>query len=815
MIPLLAELARAERELSLPSDEEHERALRLLEWPRVAAQIAAHCRCRRAAAALAARRPYVAPAPVALRWRLLDELRGPADRGEWPPLLDLSDALDLLERARPLRLEGPELVAIAAAAAALDELAAWLGRDPAGRPTWAEAAARQERFAGLAGVLRRALDRDGRLLDAASPLLQRLRRAVREREREVRAAADQALAAARAQGLATGDEVVLRGDRYCLPLRAGARRRWDGIVHDRSATGGTLFVEPAAVVELHNELSERRLEMAAEESRILFELNRAVDQAAPALDEAARLLLLADETCAALAWSRRARARRVGLGEGAPLRLCQARHPLLEQALPAAVVPLDLELPPPRRVLLISGPNAGGKSVALKTVGVCALLAQCGWDVPAREDTRLPLCRRFFVDLGDEQSIEMSLSSFQAHLVHLGRFLAGADDRTLVLCDEIGSGTDPEEGAALAFAALEGLAERGATVLASTHYGLLKAAVHDHPAMANAAMDFDLATLRPLYTLRPGVPGASHAFAIAARGGFPAGLLARARERVGEERFQIERLLAELGTRARELAALEAQARAAAEAGAARERELAERLAGLAREREEELAAVRRQGRIFLQEARRSVEAAVRAIRDGGADKASIRQARDELRRLGEGVAEPPRAAPAPRAPLPGERVRIPHLGLSGRVVEARGDRLVAEARGLRLTVDAADVVPLPEDGGDDDADGGWAAGGPPAGGAGRAAGAWGALGGDGGVRAEIDLRGERAEEAWRQLDLLLDRAIPGGPGEILVIHGVGAGRLREYLQERLAADPRVASWAPAPLDRGGAGATIVRLGDG
>ncbi|MHB8080470.1 MAG: endonuclease MutS2, partial [Candidatus Krumholzibacteriia bacterium] len=700
MIPLLAELARAGREEGWPADEEGERALRLLEWSRVTAGIAGLCLSRRAAGAVAARRPYVAAGPIALRRRLADELRAPGERGEWPPLLEISDVLDRLEGPRPLALEGADLLQVAAAAVALDAQADHFRRDPDAWPAWSDAAARLERFGQLAAAVRRVCDRDGRVRDDATPVLGRLRRAARDQEREARAAAERALAQARAAGLVTGDEVTLRGDRYCLPLRAGSRRRLDGILHDRSASGGTLFVEPAAVVELHNALAETRLEMAAEEARILAELNRAVEAAAPGFLAAGALLALVDETRAALQWGARRRGSRPELGGGGTLRLCAARHPLLDAAAAGApaggVVPLDLELPADRRVLLVSGPNAGGKSVALKTVGVCVLLAQSGWDVPAREDSRLPLVRRLFVDLGDEQSIERSLSSFSAHLGHLARFVEGAGDGTLVLCDEICSGTDPDEGAALALAVLETLAARGATVLATTHFGLLKAAVHDHPAMLNAAMDFDDRTLRPLFTLRLGVPGASHAFAIAARCGLPAALLEGARARVGEGRFQVERLLGELGERARALAALETGASEAAATVAAREAELAVQLAALARERAELLEATRRDGERLLKEGRRELEAAVRAARGG--DTGAARRARDTLRTFDERLrAAAPAAVPAaPAAALhPGDQVRIPHLGLTGRLLEVRGERVVAEARGLRLTLGAAEVEPL------------------------------------------------------------------------------------------------------------------------
>ncbi len=805
MIPLLSRIAACEAR-TLSADDATAQALRLLEWPQVAGQVAAHCLCRRAAARTAGRLPLVDAEAIALRWLLADELRAAGDEGRWPPLLEVSALLDWLEAPRTRPRDGPELVHAAAVAAGLDEVAAFFGRAAGEMPTWAAAASAQARFAGMVAAVRRALDRDGRLLDGASPLLARLRREGLAREREARAAAQRALAAARQRGLTTGEEVVLRGDRYCVPLRAGVRRRLEGIVHDRSASGGTLFVEPAAVVELTNQLVEIRLAAAAEEARILLELNRLLEAAAEDLRQACGLLLLADETRAALLWSRQRRARRPAVAAGATLRLCAARHPLLEAAgagggAGGEVVPLDLELPPERRVLLISGPNAGGKSVALKTVGVCVLLAQCGWDVPAREDSRLPLVERLFVDFGDEQSIAMSLSSFSAHLGNLARFLAGSGPSTLVLCDEIGSGTDPQEGTALAYTVLEELAARGALVLASTHFGLLKAAVHEHPAMLNAAMDFDEASLRPRFTLRLGVPGASHAFAIAGRCGLPAELLARARGLVGDQRFELERLLTELGARARSVAELEAEARLRERRQAVRESELAARLEGLEAERRGLLESARQAGEALLQEGRRAVEAAVREIRTRGADAASVRDARHALRGVADRLeaAAPPPARPAPPSLQPGDPIRIPQLGLAGTVLEVRGERVVAEARGMRLTLPAGDVQPL--------------AGPPPAPSAAPDR-AGGATGGSGEARREIDLRGERAEEGWRQLDLLIDRAIPAGLSELRVIHGLGTGRLRAYLHERLAADPRVAGWSSAAPEQGGAGVSVVRLPD-
>jgi len=808
---LLDRLADAGRRGVIGRDGEGARSLRLLEFERVTAQIARHCHNRLAAEAVRGRLPYTSDEPINLRHKLADELRPLGDREAWPPLADVSTGLELLASPPPLQLSGSELIAMASTAEAVAAVREFLLSRRDDLPTWCEAANETVSPADLASDIRRALARDGRVVDSASTLLARLRGACSRQRQAVRRSVDAAMAAARRDSWTTGSEVTLRGDRYCLPIRAGDRRKVTGIVHDRSASGATLFVEPAGVVQLHNDLIELQLEAAAEEARILLDLNQKVERGAERLREGAELLLLADEVKAALIWSVACAGRRPSIAAGGPLRICQGRHPLLlEMAATggAAVVPLDLEPPANAGVVVISGPNAGGKSVALKSIGVFCLLAQCGWDIPARDDTCLPLVSQLFVDLGDEQSIAQSLSSFSAHLNHLARFVRKADAASLVLCDEIGGGTDPDQGTALAFAVLEILAERGARVLASTHFGLLKAAVHDHRAMVNAAMDFDTESHQPRYTLRMGIPGASEAFAVASRCGFADDLLARARSMVGEERFEIERLLGELGRRTRDLAVTESTLQQELREQRRLRDDLAIRLADLDRERQAVLDRTRATGEELLAEGRRTIERAVREIRSADADGAVIRAGRDALADLKQSLpTEPPTAAQEFEL-RPGDKVRIPHLGLTGSVVEVRKGRVTALADGLRLSLDRAAVVPAelvdPKSGTE------------PAGTADNAvpAGSWRWAESPPEVVHEVDLRGIRGEEAWEQLDRLIDRAIPAGLNEIRVIHGVGTGRLRAYLLACLKDDIRVAETHQADLRAGGFGVSVVRLVD-
>jgi len=790
------------------------RAGALLEWERVTDQIARHCRNHAAAQAVRATRPFTDPEAIGLIHALTDELRPAAEVDQWPPLMNLGEALDLLRQAPPIRLEGSDLVHLAAVCEELDRLRDYFLTARAVCPLWGEAAVQMTTFSGVSGAIRRALDNDGYILDSASAVLGRLRASVTGQEKAVRSEMNRAMSAARSSGWTTGDEITLRGDRFCLPLRSGDSRRIPGIVHDRSATGATLFVEPAGVVRLANDLAETRLEIAAEEARILFELNRAVEQASEPLQEAAELMLRVDRVRAHLLWSRQVQGRRPTVAVGARIQVTAGRHPLLMEALGEGdlavgrreVVPLDLEIPAGVKALVISGPNAGGKSVALKSVGTFCLLAQCGWDIPAGDDTRLPLIRRLLVDLGDDQSIAQALSSFSAHLSHLAGFLREADAGTLILCDEIGSGTDPQEGTALAFAVLDRLARQGAMVLASTHYGLLKAAVHDHPQMVNAAMDYDETDLRPLFTFRVGDPGTSHAFDIAERMGLPGDLLAQARKLAGHERVQIEQLLKDLDRRSSQLAQqLETASDQTRQLDIDRKAR-AKRLKGLDAERRKVLAESRDEAKDLIRTGRRSIEQAVKEIRHGGGEVRIVKAARDRLadvdRRLDEKFPQAEDLTVRAGRDVvvePGMRIRIPHLGLLGRVVEVRGDRLTALADGLRLTVSREAVIPLTEDGNAPapapEQAGGWS---------------WSETAPETGH--EIDLRGETGEEGWARLDRLIDRSIPAGLEVINVIHGFGTGKLRDHLYLCLKKDPRVARFHEAGDGRGGGGATLVHL---
>ncbi|MGH2462577.1 MAG: endonuclease MutS2, partial [Candidatus Limnocylindria bacterium] len=555
--------------------------------------------------------------------------------------------------------------------------------------------------------IERSIDPAGEILDAASPGLKTARRRMRVAQDRLRERLNAMLRSPDLAG-AIGDAIVTqRAGRYVIPVRAEAKGRVPGIVHDQSASAATLFIEPLAVVELNNAWTEATLEAAEEEARVLESLSRDVERQAEALSGSLAALARAD------LWIARARlaadmdaTRPVFTDDG--VELLSARHPLLG----SDAVPIDLRLGERfgYRALVITGPNTGGKTVALKTLGLLALMHQAGLRVPAADGARLPVFRRIMAAIGDEQSIAQSLSTFSSHLGNVVRFLEAAGPQTLVLLDEIGAGTDPTEGSALAMAVVTILLERGALVAATTHYAELKAFAETQPGVTNAAVEFDVATLRPTYHLSIGLPGASQAFAIAERLGLAPEVLALARERISTTHASLEETLAAI--RRAEAERTEALATASEERHAARaERERAE--LGTDRARREAakiLAEARRAADALLAEAERGVVEAQRSAR--ASDPAVLRTAakRTASRRARIAAAPPPpeladvdaepEAEPKPQ-PRVGLWGRSRTLGRTGRIttISGRTSRVTLETDGGRLVVPGDDVEVVDEPG--------------------------------------------------------------------------------------------------------------------
>jgi DNA mismatch repair protein MutS2 len=650
----------------------------------------------------------------------------------------------------------------------------------------------------------------GELLDTASPELASARREVQAaRDRLVRKL-ESLLRSLGPQTVPAGAGVTMREGRYVIPVRRDSRSRPDGIVHDESATAGTLFIEPAGAVEFGNALRSAIAAEQRETLRIFRELTDLLRPERECLLALHECCLDVDQVVARAKYAHRWGAELPSVtGEAGPLVLRAARHPLLLERL-EQVVPFDLELGEGARTLLVSGPNTGGKTVLLKTAGLAAMLTQAGIVPPVGGGTVLPVFTRAFADIGDHQSIAADLSTFSAHLALLRRVLEEADDRTLVLLDEIGSGTDPAEGAALAGAALRALTLRGTTTLATTHLGALKMLPGRVPGIVNGSLEFDTATLSPTYRFQAGVPGRSYGLAIARRLGIAGAVLEEAEREVPAGERALEALLASAEARDRELreglgalAEREAEMAGLADRLAAREARLAAREAEVAaRERTADRRA-REAAREYLLAARAEVEAALAGARTASDEAA--REARrvieEAIHREGQAIAaltEP--AAPAggsPGAVSVGRRVRTT-AGATGTVAEVRSDgRLVVTAGAMRFVVPAESVAPLPD---------------APA--AARVAeSAAPAAGSPAGVAAmEIDLRGFRADEAEMATVAAIDAAVLAEHPHLRIIHGMGTGVVRDRVRRVLQQDRRVARFAFAPRAQGGTGVTIAEL---
>lgn len=801
---------------SLFGSAEGRRAGRLLEFGRVLELVSAHCALSRSADRLRRTEPVRDPEHLRRQWLWYEELRRFLDQGGQLDLGGCEDLEFLIGDERPESgpLGGEELAAVAGVATTLADLLRSIHAAADRLPLTGKHLRGVEDPRPLADHLHAALEPSGELRDSASPELGRRRRARAAAESRVRDVARHAMARARSGGHTSGDELVLRGDRMCVPVRSGSRASVDGIVHDRSSSGQTLFIEPVAVVEAGNAFVEARLAVLEEERRILIELNRAVaDHAAPLLDFYRRAVEL-DAMRARVRWGL-ARKAHAPATDPAPqaLRLVGFRHPLLADSLERAgrgedLVPLTLVLED-RRVVLVSGPNAGGKTVALKSVGLAALMAQAVIPVPADEPPVLGVYDAVLLDVGDEQSIADALSSFSAHLTHLRAILDEARGRSLVLLDEVGGGTDPEEGVALARAILEALADRDARVLASTHYGQLKMLVEEDGRFRHASMAFDHADLRPRFELQLDLPGASHAVAIARRLELDAAVVARAEQLLGEDRVLLDDLLRSLQEERNAAAALRSSLQG--EVDEARlSRQHYDRLARELKEaRRERLDAAEREAEGIVRNARRRVEALLRRIREAGGSEEAVqaaREVRDEIEERAERLAERVERRQTRRAPdrparvAEGAVVRHAGLGKVGRIVAVQGDRITLE-------IGEARVVASPEQLLAPDAEEAAAVEAPR----------------QGSIRTQlveasptassrVDVRGMDAEEAWMAVDRAVDRCLVTGMRELEVVHGKGTGRLRSVLAQRLGEDPRVKAASVGAGGRFDEGVTLVEL---
>jgi DNA mismatch repair protein MutS2 len=741
--------------------------------------------------------------------------------GHRPLVEDLDfSAEELLTRLRSTRegLSGTDLVRLAdllrSARSAADRIR---DADPPAPELDREASA----LADLSGLVRRignALDRRGDVKEDASPLLAELRRRIRTTRDHLYQRLGTFVE--RHQGDLSEDTIPMREGRLVVVLQAGSRGRVKGLTHGRSGSGKSFFFEPLETVEENNTLQQAVEDEEEERRRILAELAQAAREVLPDLLAHVRFLAGLDLLQASVRLGQRVEGRLPELAPSGHLWLRQARHPLLapeladlrERALGHAghrgeVVPLDVALGPETRSLVITGPNAGGKTVALKTVGLLALAAQCGLPVPVAAGSRLPLFRAVVATVGDEQDLLADRSTFSGRLLRLKEAWEEAGPESLILLDELGSGTDPEEGSALAVSLLEGLLARHALAVITTHLTQLAAAALEMDGAACAAMEFSGATGEPTYRLLPGPPGASEAVALARRLGLPAEWLDRAEERLGTEHLKLREMIAEVERVRRELA--DAQVRAEREAArvASERRALEAEREALAGERKAVAKTLKAELDEFRRETRRRFRDEVERI--VGEVEAGRRRGleTEATERVFASAPELAEAADDDDGPVAvGDTVRHTTFGWEGELLSLDRGKAEVKVRGKRFRCAEEELAPV-------------AGGGkkPP-----KKKTPFGArkprgvsldlADGAQNVSEELHLLGERVEPALKRLDDYLDRALLSAKKELRVVHGHGSGQLKKAVREHLRGHPAIASQRPGEPKEGGDGATVVTL---
>jgi DNA mismatch repair protein MutS2 len=713
--------------------------------------------------------------------------------------------------------------------------------------------------AGLIEAISRCITDNGEVADNASPRLYDLRRQVRIAHDRLMTRLQRYLNDAATASKLMDSVITQRDGRYVIPLRAEFKGQIKAIVHDQSSSGATLFVEPLAVVELNNTFREVQIAERDEVRRILAEISAQAGALADEIIPGVTALSELDLTFAKAKYADEMKAcepilhsivkgRRLKTGgqhgeDGnrppvnhppASIRLLHARHPLLD---PQTVVPVSIDAAPGTFALVITGPNTGGKTVTLKTVGLLAIMAQSGLHIPAQSGSELPCFQAVYADIGDEQSIEQSLSTFSGHITNIVHILKKADGNSLVILDELGAGTDPQEGAALARAILASLLNKGITTLVATHYPELKTFAHTTPGVVNASLDFNLQTLRPTYKLTIGLPGRSNALAIAQRLGLPQEIIETAKQDINPDDLRADKLIGDIH-RQRKIAFKESEKAGRARSEARRlEHDLTERLDHIEQERQKVLEQARAEGELEVELLKAQLKLLKRELK-------KVHQPLDELQRIEEKVevveqqfqqpmAPQKRAEPSSRqAPLAvGEKVILKKLGNEGRIISLDEHEAEIQAGALRMRVpleelkrkqepaeEAVSVAPSPSSGKRSRS---------PAETIRKKEPVLEEMPGEissnhlhgqlfsASPGIELDLRGQRSEDALEMLDRYLEKAYMSGLPFVRIIHGKGTGKLRQEVRNALRDHPHVTSYEEGGEKEGGAGVTVARLASG
>ena len=657
-------------------------------------------------------------------------------------------------------------------------------------------------------AIERSIDDNGTVKDDASEKLSQLRREIRVIQGRIKDKLDSILRSSQYKSYFQDALYTMRGDRYVIPIKQEYRHQFPGILHDQSASGATVFIEPMALVNMNNDLKGVISAEQVEVEKILLALSLQVATAADPIEANCDILAQLDFVFAKARLAFEMHAVRPAVNVQGRVDLRQARHPLI---VPASVVPVDIRIGNEFNTLLITGPNTGGKTVALKTLGLLSLMMQSGLFVPAAADSTLAVFENIFADIGDEQSIEQSLSTFSGHMTNLVRILSQVTPKCLVLIDEIGAGTDPEEGTALAMAILEHLREQGIRTIATTHYGELKAFAYTQEGVENASVEFDIETLQPTYRLLIGVAGSSNAFAISQRLGLPKELVEKARIMAGGEHQKFETVLSVMEEHKR-ASEKERQEAAALRQESVRLRQIIEReKQSWEIKKKDAMIKARAEADELMRQTRLEAEAVIRDLKQhySTSGASALQESVDSARRkIREKISElnPLEASETPvvfetdatAKVVKGSVVLVANLGQQGNVLSVEGDSVVVQLGALKMTVarNQCRVLKRSEQKSLEPA---------------RKARQLSTEKMQP-VSREIDIRGMNNEEASYVLEKYLDDAVLAGFDSVSIIHGKGTGALRKGVQTFLAAHPRVKGISIAEVNQGGTGVSVVKL---
>ncbi|GAA4704582.1 endonuclease MutS2 [Brevibacillus fulvus] len=661
-----------------------------------------------------------------------------------------------------------------------------------------------ERIEGLRDLeleIKRCIDENGEVLDSASIELRQVRQEMRQLEGRIREKLEQMTRSSSYQKMLMENIVTIRGDRFVIPVKQEYRHVFGGIVHDQSASGATLFIEPEVIVTMNNKLRELRLREEREVERILYQLTEQVGEVVEQLKENVEALAELDFIFAKAQLAYSMKASSPELNARGYVRLKRARHPLIPRE---KVVPIDVELGKEYQAIVITGPNTGGKTVSIKTIGLFALMAMSGLHLPVDDGSEIAVFSSVFADIGDEQSIEQSLSTFSSHMTNIIQILQAMDEHSLVLFDELGAGTDPTEGAALAMAIIDHVIQRGARLVATTHYSELKAYAYDRSEVINASVEFDVETLRPTYRLLIGVPGRSNAFAIAKRLGLSEQIIEQAKGSISEEENQVETMIASLERNKKSAEQERETAEALRREAEELRRQLEEERQRFAEEKNRLLEKAEEEARLAVQLAKEEADEVIRELRAMMTEGLEIKEHKliEAKKRLGNAVLEldkekvkkPAKAVRATQIKV-GDEVLVTSFGQKGSVLEKiSNDEYLVQIGIMKMKVKREDMNVLNTAKTQPKAE--FTA----------------VTRSRRDVKMELDLRGYNIEDGIREIDQYLDEVLLAGFHSVSIIHGNGTGALRKGVHEYLRNNRHVKSFRLGGQGEGGVGATIVEL---